>query len=130
MTAPTTAQGVARTAAEAVRTLNHQTRPRTTAVDVTNLYDLLGELALMASRLPQLLRLIETLLDALVEDDRVLIVDGPHHDDPVAVAAIAGHWLAASAGSAHELAHRVDQAHQTLAHAAVTDSTGHRPSSS
>ena len=68
--------------------------------------------------------------DALVEADQVLIVDGPNVGDPAAVAAIAGHWLAASAGSAHELAHRVDQAHQTLAHAAVTDTASHRPSSS
>lgn len=130
MTAPTTAQEAARTAAEAVRALNHSTRPGIAQIDVTEVYDLLGELALMAHRLPQLLGQIEALVDDLVEDDQVLIVDGPHHDDPVAVAAICGHWLAASAGAAHELAHRVDQAHQVLAHAAVTDPTGLRPSSS
>ena len=28
--------------------------------------------------------------------------------------AIAGHWLAAAAGAAHELAHRVEAAQQTL----------------
>lgn len=130
MTAPTTAQEAARTAAEAVRALNHQTRPGVAHADVTEVYDLLGELALMASRLPQLLRQIEDLIDAFVEDDQVLIVDGPNAGDPAAVAAICGHWLAAAAGAAHELAHRVDQAHEILAHATVTDPTDLRPSPS
>ena len=129
-----TPQEIAARAAEAVRVLNHATRPGVAQsddeLDVVDIYDLLGELALMASRLPQLLGQVEPLLDALVEDDQVLIVDGPNAGDPAAAAAIAGHWLAASAGSAHELAHRVDQAHQVLAHAAASDSTGHRPSSS
>ncbi len=120
----------AQSAAEVIRFLNHQTRPGVVQIDVTDVYDLLGELAMMASRLPQLLGQIEDLLDRLVEDDQVLIVDGPNAGDPAAAAAIAGHWLAASAGSAHELAHRVDQAHQVLAHAAVTDTASHRPSSS
>lgn len=125
-----TRQEAATAAAEAVRTLNHATRPGVAQIDVTDAYDLLGELALMASRLPQLLHQLETLLDALVEADQVLIVDGPNVGDPAAVAAIAGHWLAASAGAAHEIAHCVDQARQVLAHAAVTDTASHRPSSS
>jgi hypothetical protein len=127
---PAEGTAAAARAAEVVRALNHQTRPGTAVLDATEVYDLLGELALMASRLPQLLGQIETLIDDLVEDNQVLIVDGPHRDDPVAVAAICGHWLAASTGAAHDLAHRVDQAHQVLAHAAVADSPGHRPSSS
>lgn len=121
-----TPQEAAQRAAEAVRTLNHQTRPGVAHIDVTEVYDLLGELALMASRLPQLLSQIETLLDALVEDDQVLIVNGPNAGDPVAVAAVAGHWLAAG----REAADRLDQAHQVLAHAAITDPETHRPSSS
>ena len=122
-----TAQVVAARAAEAIRALNHATRPGVAHVDVTEVYDLLGEIALMAHRLPQLLGQIENLIDRLVEDDQVLIVDGPNAGDPAAVAAICGHWLAASAGSAHQLAHRVDQAHEVLAHAAATDV---RPSTS
>lgn len=129
-----TPQEIVATAAEAVRTLNHQTRPGVAQsddeLDVVGIYDLLGELALMTSRLSQLLGQIEDLLDVLVEDDQVAIVDGPNTGDPAAAAAIAGHWLAASAGSAHELAHRVDQAHQVLAHAAVSNPTDLRPSSS
>lgn len=108
-------------AAEAIRSLNHQTRPRAAqdgGLDVTDLYDLVAELALMTSRLPQLLRQVEDLLDQLVENHQVLIVDGDHAGDPVAVAAVTGHWLAVAAGNAHELAHRVDQAQQTLTWAA------------
>ena len=122
MTTPTTAQEAAGIAAEAIRALNHQTRPGATqngtGLDVSDVYDLLAELALMAGRLPQLLRQLEGLLDALVEDGQVRIIDGPNAGDPVAVAAIAGHWLAAASGAANELAHRVDQAQQTLAWAA------------
>lgn len=125
-----TPQEAAQRAAEAVRTLNHQARPGVAHIDVTEVYDLLGELALMASRLPQLLSQIETLLDALVEDDQVLIVDGPNAGDPVAVAAVAGHWLAAGSEAADRLGHRLDQAHQVLAHAAVADTADHRPTSS
>ncbi len=130
MTTPTTAQEAARTAAEAVRALNHQTRPGTALLDVTNLYDLLGELALMVHRLPQLLGQIEDLLDDLVEHEQVVIVDGPNLGDPVAAAAIVGHWLTTARTAADRLGHRLDQAHQVLAHAGVTDPETHRPSSS
>lgn len=105
-------------AAEAIRFLNHHVRPGAGEIDVSDVYDLLAELALMTSRLPQLLRQLEDLIDQLVENDQVLVVDGDHRGDPVAVAAIAGHWLAAAAGTAAELAHRVDQAQQTLTWAA------------
>lgn len=106
------------TAAEAIRALNHHTRPGAAQIDVSDVYDLLAELALMTSRLPQLLRQLEDLLDQLVEAGAVDIVDGEHRGDPVAVAAVTGHWLAASAGAAIELAHRVDQAQQALTWAA------------
>lgn len=96
-------------AAEAIRALNHHTRPGAAQLDVTDVYDLLAELALLTSRLPQLLRQLETLLDDLVDAGNVAIVDGDYAGDPVAVAAITGHWLAAGAGAAAELAHRVDQ---------------------
>ncbi len=120
MTTPT-AQKAAGRAAEAVRALNHQTRPGADQLDVSDVYDVLAELALMAARLPQLLRQLEDLLDRLVEHDQVIVVDGPNAGDPVAVAAITGHWLAAAAGTANELAHRVDQAQQTLTWAARAD---------
>ncbi len=119
MTTPQAAQQVAERAAEAIRSLNHLTRPGAVELDVTDVYDVLAELALLAGRLPQALRQLEDLLDQLVEHDQVIVVDGDHRGDPVA--AIAGHWLAAAAGTANELAHRVDQAQQTLTWAARAD---------
>ena len=116
-----TPQEAAGRAAEAIRSLNHQTLPGAAEMDVVEVYDLLAELSLLASRLPQLLRQLENHLDHLVDDDQVVIVDGPNVGDPVAAAAIAGHWLAASAGAATELAHRLDQAQQTLTWAARPD---------
>ncbi len=125
MTTSSTAQQAVETAAEAIRALNHATRSGVVELDVTDVYDLLAELALLASRLPQALRHLEDLLDRLVENDQVIVVDGGSLNDmagdPVAVAAIAGHWLAAAAGTANELAHRVDQAQQTLTWAARAD---------
>lgn len=115
----------AQQAAAAIRFLNHQTLPGVAqddgGLDVVEVYDLLGELALMSSRLPQLLCQIEAMVDDLVEAGQVMIVDGPQVGDPVAAAAIAGHWLAASAGAAHELADRLDQAQQALAWGARPD---------
>lgn len=110
----------ATSAAEAVRVLNHQTRPGIVQMDVTDVYDLLAELALMTNRLPQLLGQLEALVDDLVDAGDVVIVDGDYAGDPAAVGAICGHWLAAATGAAHELAHRVDQAQQTLTWAAPT----------
>lgn len=107
-------------AAEAIRSLNHIVRPGAAQIAVTDVYDLLAELALMTSRLPQLFGQLEQLVDDLVEVDGVVIVDGPNAGDPVAVGAIAGHWLAAASGAAGELAHRVDAAQQSLTWASAT----------
>lgn len=121
MTIPSTAQQAAERAAEAIRALNHATRPGAIELDVTDVYDVLAELALLTARLPQALRQLEDLLERLVEHDQVIVVDGDHAGDPVAVAAITGHWLAAAAGTATDLAHHVDQAQQTLTWAARAD---------
>ena len=107
-------------AAEAIRALNHQTTAGA-VLDVVDVYSLLAELSLLSGRLPQLFRQLEQLVDHLVDEGQVVIVDGPNNGDPAAVGAIAGHWLASSAGAAHELAHRVDQAQQALACAARAD---------
>ncbi len=117
---PREVQETAQASAEAIRALNHTTRPGA-LLDVTDIYALLGELSLMTGRLPQLLRQLEDLVDDLVEAGDVRIVDGPNAGDPAAVGAITGHWLAAAAAAAHELAHRVEAAQQTLADAARAD---------
>jgi hypothetical protein len=122
---PEEVTAAAGTAAEAVRSLNHTVRPGAAQIDAeldaSDVYDLLAELTLMTSRMPQLLRQLEATLDQLVEAGDVVIVDGPNVGDPAAVAAITGHWLAAAAGAAHELAHRVNAAQQALAYAARPD---------
>ncbi len=100
--------------AEAIRFLNHATRPGAAQIDVVDVYDLLAELAVLAGRLPQLLGQLGQLVDDLVETDQVAIVEGLNVGDPVAVAAIAGHWLAAASGAAAELSRRVDAAQQAL----------------
>lgn len=121
---PAELTATAGTAAEAIRSLNHAVRPGAAQIDagldVTDVYDLLAELALMTSRLPQLLGQLEALVDDMVDAGDVVIVDGDYAGDPAAVGAICGHWLAAATGAAHELAHRVDQAQQTLTWAAPT----------
>ncbi len=126
MTPPESAHQAAQTAAEAVRTLNHLTRPGAgqdgTGLDVTDIYALVAELALMAARLPQALRQVEALLDELVEDHRVLIVDGDQVGDPVAAAVIVGHWLSTGRAGAGQLAHGLDAAQQTLTWAAPASS--------
>ncbi len=119
-----TAAGCANAAAEMVRTINHTTRPGTIddgvdELQVTDLYDLLGGLALLAGRLPQALSQVEALLDALVENHHVVVVDGEHAGDPVAVAAVAGHWLQVARAAAGHLVHATDRAQQALTWAAT-----------
>ena len=117
---PAELTAAARSAAEAIRSLNHQTRLGAAQLDVSDVYDLLAELSLLTGRLPQLLGQLEALVDDLVDAGDVVIVDGDYARDAAAVGAITGHWLAAATGAAHELAHRVDQAQQTLTWAAPT----------
>ena len=129
MTTGSRAQQAAASAAEAIRLLNHQTRPgaaQNAGLDVTDIYDILASLALLAARLPQTLRQVEDLLDVLVEDHQVDIVDGdPANDlvgDPVAAAAVVGHWLSRGRVAADQFAHGLDAAQQTLAFAARASS--------
>lgn len=131
MSAATTAREAAATAAEAIRSLNHQTHPGVVQIDaqldVVDVYDVVAELALLAARLPQLLTQLDRLVERLVEDDRVRIVNGPHAGDPVAVAVVAGHWLTVGATAAGGLAHALDRAHQVLADAATNDPASTSP---
>ncbi|MGD7708311.1 hypothetical protein [Microlunatus sp. Y2014] len=120
MTTPTTPRETAETAAEAIRALNHHTRPGIAQVDVTEIYDLLAELTMLAGRLPQLLGQLEELVDDLVEHGHVAIAEGDQHGDPVAAAAICGHWLATGRAAADQLAHALEAAQQTLTWAAPT----------
>jgi hypothetical protein len=118
-TPPTTPAEYGEAAAELIRAINHTTRPGAGHLSVTDLYDLLGALALLTGRLPQTLSQVEALIDALVERHHVIVVDGEHTGDPVAVAAVAGHWLQAARTSAARLADATDRAQQALTWAAT-----------
>ena len=125
-TPPATPMECADAAAELIRAVNHATRPGATGdeLQVTDVYDLLGGLALLAGRLPQALAQVEALIDALVENHRVVVVDGEHTGDvgdPVVVATVAGHWLEVARTAADGLADATDQAQQALAWAATPE---------
>lgn len=115
-----TPQETAETAAEAIRALNHQFRPGAAEVDVTGVYEVLAELALLAARLPQLVGQVEALVDTLVEAGEVVIVDGDQVGDPVAAAVIVGYWLTSGRAAADQVAYALDAAQQTLTWAAPT----------
>ena len=123
MTPPEAPTAAAGRAAEAVRSLNHATRPGVADVDVVDAYDMLAELALLAARLPQTFAQIEALVDDLVEHHQVVIINGKQKDDPVAAAVIVGHWLANARAAAGQLAHGLDAAQQALTWAAAANPT-------
>ena len=103
---------LARTAAEAVRSLNHLTLGGNGLGQPADAYEVLGELSLAASRLPQLLGQVGTWLAAALAAGRLGCDDGT---DPAA--AVSGAWLFISdaRGSAAALARDLEQARQQIA---------------
>lgn len=109
----------AETAAEAIRALNHATLPGTSALTgPADVYDVLGELATLAARLPQALSQLQSFLDAETDAGRVRIVDGQHVGDPAAAAATVGHWTDTATAATQALQHALEQAHAALTWAA------------
>jgi hypothetical protein len=103
---------LARTAAEAVRSLNHATLGGDGLGQPADAYEVLGELSLAASRLPQLLGQVGAWLAAALAGGRLGCDDGT---DPAA--AVSGAWLFISdarAGAA-ALARDLELAQQQLA---------------
>ena len=103
---------LARTAAGAVRSLNHATLGVGGLAQPADAYEVLGELSLAASRLPQLLGQVGTWLAAALAGGRLGCDDGT---DPAG--AVSGAWLFISdaRGSAAALARGLEQAQQQLA---------------
>ena len=103
---------LARTAAEAVRSLNHATLGGDGLGQPADAYEVLGELSLTASRLPQLLGQVGRWLAAALAAGRLGCDDGT---DPAA--AVSGAWLFISdaRASAAALARDLEQAQQQLA---------------
>jgi hypothetical protein len=103
---------LARTAAEAVRALNHATLGGDGLRQAADAYTVLGELSLAASGLPQLLGQVGRWLAAALAAGRLGCDDGT---DPAA--AVSGAWLFISdaRASAAALARDLGQAQQQLA---------------
>jgi hypothetical protein len=103
---------LARTAAEAVRSLNHATLGAGGLGQPADAYDVLGELSLAASRLPQLLGQVSRWLAAALAAGRLGCDDGA---DPAGPVSGAGLFLSDARGSAATLARDLEQAQQQLA---------------
>jgi hypothetical protein len=103
---------LARTAAEAIRSLNHATLGGDGLGQPADAYAVLGELSLAASRLPQLLGQVGTWLAAALAAGRLGCDDGTSP-----AAAVSGAWLFISdaRGSAAALARDLELARQQLA---------------
>ena len=106
----------AATAAEAVRALNHLTLGRGALGEPAELDRLVAELAIMAGRLPQLLRQLRGWLDAEQHAGRLRTDDTT---DPARIVDRAAAELAEAGHAAHHLGRALDDAHQLLAHLAV-----------
>lgn len=115
-----TPSGAAETAAEALRTLNHLTLAAPSPgvpgwEDVGDIYRLLGDLRVVADRLPQVYDQVTTALERLGErrDWRADNATTKHPDEVVATA-IEG--LQVAGGVAEDLGWNLQQAHCAVAH--------------
>jgi hypothetical protein len=107
-------------AAEAVRGLNHATLPGAGGlVFPADAYDVTGQLALLASRLPQALAQLLAFLHAEVQAGRVAVVAGEHAGDPAAVRAAVTASLDSAVASARRLHQALDTAQNHLTWAAA-----------
>lgn len=114
-----TAASAAASAAEAVRALNHHTMQRSPdfpGEDLADAYAVVGELRVLAQRLPQALGQI----GALVEPPRAGVVYGSDNaDTPDDVLADLMVALGAGTAAADELRRYLDAAHSALGHLRV-----------
>jgi hypothetical protein len=108
---------LARAAAEAVRVLGHHLTSR--VVGVEEVYDLLGELALLTSRVPHLLARVDAALTTTADTPGLVTIDdaGRRHDPTSTLTGISAH-LAAATTAAHALSVALDAAHEHTAHLA------------
>jgi hypothetical protein len=107
-------------AAEAVRALNHATLPGTGGlIFPADAYDVTGQLALLASRLPQALAQLLAFLQTEIAAGRVVIVSGDHAGDPATVLAAVTASLDQAVASARRLHQALDAAQTQLTWAAA-----------
>lgn len=103
---------LARTAAEAVRSLNHATLGGDGLGQPADAYEVLGELSAAASRIPQLLGQVGRWLAAALAAGRLGCDDGT---DPAAAVSGARLFISDARGSSAALARDLEQAQQQLA---------------
>jgi hypothetical protein len=103
---------LARTAAEAIRWLNHATRHQRGLGQPSAAYDLTGALTLAASGLPQLITQITRYLDQALAAGQL---GHDHGEDPARNIRAAGIFLGDARASAAALAGDLDAAWQQLA---------------
>ena len=108
----------AATAAEAVRSLNHLTLGRGALGEPAELDRLVAELAIMAGRLPQLLRQLRDWLDTEQHAGRLRT---DNTTDPARIVDRAAAELTGAGHAAHDLGRALDDARQLLAHLAATE---------
>ncbi|HOQ54257.1 MAG TPA: hypothetical protein PLF56_11680 [Micropruina sp.] len=112
---------LAERAAEDVRELNHRTRDPRVFTAPAEMYRLVGELAVLAGGLPQLLGQLDRWLRAEHDHGRIRADTGT---GPGRIVAAAGADLAGAGDAADELANALDAALAHLAHLGAADS-GH-----
>lgn len=117
MTTETTPLQLARAAADTIRLLGHYLTSN--ALDVEEVYDLLGELTLLTCRVPHLLARVDAALTLAADAGDLVTVDeaGRRHDPTLTLTAIGAH-LTAAATAAHALTTALDAAHEHTAHLA------------
>jgi hypothetical protein len=106
---------VAEHVAESLRDLNHLTRGCDAFADPAELSQLLAELAVMTSRLPQLL---DQLRCWLRHEHDAAPLRADTNADPAELICLAAAHLTRAGHYAHDLADALDNAHQHVAHLA------------
>jgi hypothetical protein len=120
VTGPATPAELAGQAAEAVRALNHATIPGAGGLDYpAGAYEVTGQLAVLAARLPQALAQILAFLQEQAAAGQVTVVAGQHQGDPAAMLAAVTADLDAAAGFARLLHQALDAAQNHLTWAAA-----------
>ena len=115
-----TAAGLAGEAAEAIRALNHATRPAAGGLEYpADAYDVTGQLAALAARLPQALAQLLAFLRAEEAAGRIAMAAGEHAGDPAAMLAAVTADLDADAAHARRLGMALDAAQGRLTWAAA-----------
>ena len=117
---------LARTAAAAIRSLNHATLGGDGLGQPADAYELIGELALAAAGLPQLLVQVGRWLASALESGRLACDDGA---DPAAAVGGARLSLSGARATAAALAAALSQAQQQIAavHGGFPPEQGERP---